>query len=301
MMRVLLLGGAGQLGCCLRDRWPRDWERHAPASAQLDIRDAAAVDKTMRQLRPDLVVNAAAYNRVDDAERSPAEARAVNAEGAGNVARAAARVGARLVHISTDYVFDGLQDGRPAVRPYSEEDVPHPLNVYGESKRQGELAVLAEAPGAIVLRTSWLFSEYGHNFARTILRLARAGRPLRVVSDQVGTPTYAGDLAWAVIRLGAARSKNGTPFRALHGVLHFSGAEAMSWFQFACRIVQGDVKGSVMVESIRSSDYVAAASRPPYSALSCDKMRALGVPPQPPGAGVARTRRRETMLQNPPF
>jgi dTDP-4-dehydrorhamnose reductase len=291
MMRVLLLGGAGQLGRCLRDRWPPDWERHAPGSTQLDIRDGAAVSKAAERLRPGLIINAAAYNRVDDAERSPAEAYAVNAEGAGNVARAAARVGARLFHISTDYVFDGLRDGRPAIRPYAEEDVPHPLNVYGESKRRGELAVLAAAPDSIVLRTAWLFSEYGHNFARTILRLARVGQPLRVVGDQVGSPTYAGDLAQAVVRLGAVCA-NGD---MAGGILHYSGAEVMSWHRFAGRIVQAEVEGggkAVPIAFVSSCQYGAVARRPPYSALSCDKMRTLGMPPQPLSVGLARVLQR---------
>lgn len=299
MMRVLLLGGSGQLGCCLHDRRPSDWDLHAPASNQIDVRDELSVDEAVAHFRPDLVINAAAYNQVDQAEREPDTAYAVNAVGAGFVARAAARAGARLIHVSTDYVFDGRQDGRPATRPYPEDAAPNPLNVYGASKRQGELAVLGAHPGATVLRTAWLFSEHGRNFARTILRLVRAGKPLRVVDDQVGTPTYAGDLAQAIIHLSGVDGLVDTD--ALPGgIYHFSGAEAMSWHQFACRIVQGSGHGQssvAIVKPIPSCDYPAAAQRPSYSALSCKKMRALGVPPQPLAAGLERVWRCEAGSQ----
>jgi dTDP-4-dehydrorhamnose reductase len=313
MTRVLLLGGAGQLGRCLQDRWPRDWERYAPASDQLDIRDGAAVDRAVGRLRPDLVINAAAYNRVDEAERSPAEARAVNTVGAGNVARAAARARARLIHISTDYVFDGLRDGLPATRPYSEDDIPHPLNAYGESKRGGELAVLAEAPGAIVLRTAWLFSEYGHNFVRTVLRLAREGQPLRVVDDQVGSPTYAGDLAQAIVRLGAVCAGRG---EATGGIYHYSGVEAMSWHRFADRIVRAArasrvalsgrradqaarpySSGPVAITSVSSAEYASPARRPCYSVLSCDKIHAFDIRQAPLAEGLTQVLRHETAPQ----
>lgn len=314
MMRVLLLGGSGQLGRCLQDRRPDGWSLRTPASAQLDVRDGASVDRTVAELRPDLVINAAAYNEVDVAEQVPAAAYAVNAEGAGHVARAAARAGARLVHISTDYVFDGLCDGQPATQPYAEDAATHPLNVYGASKRQGELAVLAADPSAVIVRTAWLFSEYGRNFVRTILARVRAGQPLRVVDDQVGSPTYAGDLAQALIQLVGAGMQGAAP---PGGIYHFSGDEVLSWYQFACRIaqavlavpadaatraakpagsrskepdpsVQAAAPGSTPIAPIASGDYASLARRPAYSALSCDKMCALGMPPRPFAPGLAR-------------
>jgi dTDP-4-dehydrorhamnose reductase len=321
MMRVLLLGGSGQLGHCLQDRRPDDWSLCAPASAQLDVRNGASVDKAVAELRPDLVINAAACNQVDMAEQAPAAAYAVNAEGAGHVARAAARAGARLIHISTDYVFDGLCGGRPATRPYAEDAAAHPLNVYGASKRQGELAVLAANPDAMIVRTAWLFSEYGRNFVRAILERVRAGQPLRVVDDQVGSPTYAGDLAQVLIRLGGAGVRGATP---PGGIYHFCGAEVLSWYQFACRIAaavvapanaatraaklaesrpkepgplaQAAVPGAISIAPITSGDYASPARRPAYSALSCDKMCAMGMSPRPLAPGLARVLEREQRL-----
>ncbi|TAM89707.1 MAG: dTDP-4-dehydrorhamnose reductase [Candidimonas sp.] len=293
MARVLLLGGSGQLGTCIRCRYPRTWDLHAPPSSQLDVTDASAVQKTVAEFEPDLVINAAAFNRVDEAERHPEQAYAVNALGADHVAHAAKRARARLIHISTDYVFDGLQNGLPATEPYHEDATPHPLNVYGKSKHEGELTVLASGGEAAVLRTAWLYSEHGRNFVRAVLARLTMGEQLRVVSDQIGSPTYAGDLADAVIALGLRGE-------SVAGIWHVTGAEAMSWYRFACRIVDiwqepefagmrgtrpatcaaGDGNCAVVVP-ITSHAWGASASRPAYSVLSCEKARVLGITPKP--------------------
>ena len=305
MTRVLLLGGSGQLGTCIRSRRPRVWELRAPPSSRLDVTDASAVQEAVAEFEPNLVINAAAFNQVDEAERHPKQAYAVNASGADHVARAAKRARARLIHISTDYVFDGLQNSLPATEPYREDAAPHPLSVYGQSKREGELTVLASGGEAAVLRTAWLYSERGHNFVRVVLSRLEARAPLRVVSDQVGSPTYAGDLADAVIALGLRGE-------SVAGVWHFTGAEAMSRYQFACRIagvwreltqagtrraVAGD-GGGAAVEPVTSLAWGAAAPRPAYSVLSCEKARILGVVPEPLDSRLRQVSR--ALCQNAP-
>lgn len=277
MIRVLLLGGSGQLGRCLRDRRPGDWELLAPESAQLDIRDRLAVDAAVARARPGLIVNAAAYNQVDQAESDPASARAVNADGPRFLAEAAARAGARLVHVSTDYVFDGLSG-----RPYTETDAARPLNAYGASKLLGEQAVLRALPTAVIVRTAWLYSEYGRNFVKTILDRARAGQALSVVDDQTGSPTYAGDLAQAIVGLGRLPDAGG-------GIYHYSGRDVLSWYAFARRIVQLAGCESASLTPRSSSSGHGVAARPRYSVLSCARIRSCGIAPRSVETGLAHT------------
>lgn len=301
-MNVLLTGATGQLGRSLQACRPSHWTLHALSRAQLDITDRAAIAATMDALRPTLVINAAAYTAVDQAERDRDQAYAVNHQGAAYVAQAASDAGARLVHLSTDYVFDGL-----SAQPYAEDDVPHPINVYGASKRSGELAVLQDHPSACVVRTSGVFSEYGRNFLKTMLHLAdRAdAQPLRVVNDQRCCPTYAGDLAQAIVAMVEAQ--------AAADIYHYCGATAVSWHAFAQRIFQqawrqggqrqgeGDYAGRTapwpvganrqgppVVQAIASSDYPGAAPRPANSVLSCGKLQALGIEPRPLDDALAR-------------
>lgn len=224
----------------------------------------------MAQAAPDVIINAAAYNAVDLAQSHPQQAYAVNAQGAQYLAEAAQQAGARLIHISTDYVFDGT-----ARMPYDEQAVTNPLNVYGASKRQGELAVLQVQPQAIVIRTSWLYSQYGSNFVKTILRLAQQRDSLQVVNDQTGSPTYAGDLAAAIIQIiGAGTAVPG-------GIYHYSGAIALSRFDFARKIVELGQElglvGKVVVSPVATESSPIIAPRPQYSVLSCEKIRACGV------------------------
>src|SRR5690606_27945375 len=195
-LKVLITGAQGQLGRSLQQLSPPHWTVTALGSAQLDITDADAVYERVEALGPGLVINAAAYNAVDRAEQERARAFAVNAQGPLNLARAANRADARLVHVSTDYVFDGRSE-----RPYDEQAIPNPLNAYGESKLQGEQWVLQEQPHALVVRTAWVYSAQGSNFVTAMLRAARQGKPVRVVDDQTGAPTFAGDLAKAIIGL----------------------------------------------------------------------------------------------------
>ncbi|AUX93863.1 dTDP-4-dehydrorhamnose reductase [Mixta gaviniae] len=252
-MRILLTGAYGQLGRCLLDRFPADWVMLACGSAELDITDRAAVERIVRRFRPQVIMNAAAYTAVDKAEIDRIRAMKINAIGPENLARAAHEVGAQLIHISTDYVFDG---SKPT--PYIESDIPCPINFYGLSKWEGEKRVQAILPQAIIIRTSWVFSEYGNNFVKTMLRLAQTHETIRVVNDQRGCPTYAGDLAQAMIQLAAE------PEAA--GIYHYCGDKAVSWYEFAQAIFSLRSSAPRLVP-ISSREFATTAPRPGNSAL----------------------------------
>lgn len=268
---VLLLGARGMLGCALAERLAARRAHGAVGDLacwdiqELDICDAAAVGRTIDQLQPDLVINCAAYTDVDGCEANAETAMAVNGAAPGHVAQACARGGALCVHLSTDFVFDGASR-----RPYRPDDAPHPLSVYGRSKLAGERAV-AEATGKyLIVRTSWLFGPRGRNFVEAILQRAEQGEALRVVDDQVGRPTFAGDLADAILRLVDHGAR---------GVYHFANAGACSWHEFAGRIVA--LAGyRVPVAAISSRELGRPARRPAYSVLDTgDYERLTGAAP----------------------
>ena len=226
-MRILVAGAGGQLGRELIDILS-PYDVHGRDHHALDITDRQAVNETVEQVRPEWVINAAAYNDVDGAEKATDLAFAVNAAGPGYLAAAAARAGAEMAHISTDYVFDG----RKGV-PYTELDRADPLSVYGRSKYEGELEVLSAHPSACVLRTAWLYGQYGNNFVKAILKAADRGDPLKVVADQVGSPTWTRHLAQAIAELIR------TPAR---GLFHVANGGSCSRFEFAKAIVRGKVE-----------------------------------------------------------
>lgn len=262
-MRVLLTGAYGQLGRSLLDRFPADWVLLACGSAELDITNRAAVDRIVRRFRPQVIMNAAAYTAVDKAETDRIRAMKINAIGPENLARAARDTGAQLIHISTDYVFDGTKP-----TPYVESDAPCPVNFYGLSKWEGEKRVQAMLPRAIIVRTSWVFSEYGNNFVKTMLRLARTQPTLRVVNDQRGCPTYAGDLAQAMITL--ATDSNAA------GIYHYCGDKAVSWYEFALTIFsvfgnESPALRSVDVCPISTAAFRQQACRPMNSVMVSEK------------------------------
>lgn len=262
-MRVLLTGAYGQLGRCLLDRVPAEWILLACGSAELDITDRPAVERVVKKFRPDVIINAAAYTAVDKAETDRIRAMKVNAIGPENLAIAAHQQGARLIHLSTDYVFDGSKK-----TPYTESDLPCPINFYGLSKWEGEKRVFSVLPDAVVIRTSWVFSEYGANFVKTMLRLAETRSEISVVNDQFGCPTYAGDLAQAIITL-ASRAEAA-------GVYHYCGDVAVSWCEFAQAIFVA-AQRDVLVKGIGSALYPMAAARPANSVLNTARIAALGV------------------------
>ena len=258
-MRVLVTGANGQLGRELLAALGNE-EVHPRDHRSLDISNESAVLAAVREIRPRWVINAAAFNDVDGAEMAEEEAFAVNARGPLNLARAAAEVNAGLVHVSTDYVFDGRKGSA-----YTEDDQPNPLSVYGRSKYQGERSVLESKASACVLRTAWLYGLHGKNFVKAILDVASKGRPLKVVADQVGSPTSAADLAGAINQLIR------TPAR---GLFHVANAGACSRFEFAKAIV----RGAVEVHPITSAEAGRPARRPDNSSLTSVRWPALGLP-----------------------
>jgi dTDP-4-dehydrorhamnose reductase len=230
------------------------------SAAELDVTRPDAAAALLRRERPVVVLNTAAYTAVDAAEDEPARAEAVNAEGAANLARAARDTGARLIHLSTDFVFDGAQG-----RPYAPDDPPNPLGVYGRTKLEGEAAVLRLSAGeALVVRTAWVYSAHGRNFVLRMLELMGERRELGVVSDQVGTPTWARPLAQA-LWLAAARP-------GMRGIHHWTDAGVASWYDLAVAVQEeaaalGLLSRTIPVFPLRTADYPTRARRPSYSVL----------------------------------
>ncbi len=259
MLKAVVTGANGQLGRELTAGALAGWQVTPLARDALDIGDARAVAVLLEQLQPDLVVNAAAYTAVDRAESEPELARRVNTEGPGNLAAACAAHGSRLLHISTDFVFDG----RASV-PLAPDAATAPLGVYGQTKRDGELAVMATLPDALIVRTGWVYSCFGSNFVKTMLRLMAGRDTLTVVADQVGTPTWAAGLADALWAFA------GQP--ALRGIYHWSDAGVCSWYDFAVAVAEeglarGLLPKPVAVRPISVRDYPTPARRPAYSVL----------------------------------
>jgi len=259
-MRVLLTGGSGQLGFELKRELPAEFILTAPTSKQLDIRCAAQVASVVRELKPELIINAAAFTAVDMAEQNQEQVFAVNETGVKHLAQ----WGAPLFYLSTDYVFNGdLQ------RPYLERDKPAPLNSYGQSKLAGEQQLAAVNPHYLILRTSGLFGVHGHNFVKAILNKAQNGELISVVSDQFTTPTPARALAKVLWQLAQRYQRQGAlPW----GIYHLAGWPPVSWYEFAQVIVEqayalGLLKQLAELVPIQSKDYPSAARRPRYSAL----------------------------------
>ncbi len=239
--------------------------------SELDITDAAAVGEAFARITPDAALNCAAWTDVDGAETHVEQARAINAGGAGNVARAAAQAGVPLVHVSTDYVFDGeaCVDASGAPRPYVESDPTGPRSVYGETKLEGEREVLAASPGHVVARTSWLFGIGGRNFAETMIGLAAEREAVQVVTDQVGCPTWTGHLAPALV---------GLIERGVGGLVHLAGAGRVSWNGFAAEIFR-QAELECRVEEASSAQMSRPAPRPVWSALESERSDVLPLPP----------------------
>ncbi|MGQ0676691.1 MAG: dTDP-4-dehydrorhamnose reductase [Rhodospirillales bacterium] len=275
--RVLVTGAAGQLGGELMALGGSGLDLVGLDRAELDIARADAVDAMLDRAKPLLVVNAAAYTAVDKAEDEPGAAFAANRDGAANLARACRRLGIPLIHVSTDYVFDGMKPG-----PWREDDPVAPLSVYGRSKAEGEAAVRAALPGHAILRASWVFGAHGRNFVRTMLGRIGKADELRVVDDQRGCPTATADLARAIAAV--AHRMLAEPARHA-GTYHYCNEGATTWFDFAGAIfARAREKGlaSPRLVPIKAADYPAKARRPANSVLDCAKIVAAFAVARPP-------------------
>ncbi|HVT11017.1 MAG TPA: dTDP-4-dehydrorhamnose reductase [Fimbriimonadaceae bacterium] len=274
-MKFLVVGADGMLGTDLvAELRSRGHAVTTPSLAELDIADPESVVRIGELGEFDWVINCAAYTAVDKAETEVREATEVNHLGAGYLAGAVQGIGAKLVHVSTDFVFDGK-----ATEPYREDAPTNPLGVYGRTKRDGEEAVRASNANALIVRTAWLYGPNGSSFPRTMIRAHQAGKRLRVVADQTGSPTYTADLARVLVDLA---EKNAFP-----GIYHAVGPEAMTWHAFATRAirawqrVRGEPEG-VEIEPIKTEDWPTPAARPKYSVLSMEKIAELGIAPMRP-------------------
>ncbi len=268
----MVFGAGGQLGVELCQEFQRrSWTVHGYHRQSLDVTDAAAVRQEVVQVKPQVVINAAAYNQVDQAESEPLMAYQANGLAVRNLAVACKEAEARLVHFSTDYVFDGTKG-----TPYTEADRPHPLGAYGVSKLAGELYAQAYLPDALVLRTSGVFGPAGRftprgNFPEMMLRLAASGRPIRVVADSVASPSYAPAMAERTAELVE---------RDCRGLFHLGGGQPISWFDYARMIFEG-AGLSPEVIPIEGSEFKTAARRPKYSALANERLTGAGVAKMP--------------------
>jgi len=276
MTTLLLIGANGQVGWEVSRRAPVAGVRcRSLTRADLDITNRDAVLREVEETQPRVVVNAAAYTAVDKAESDIEAAFSVNCEGPKFLAEACAEVGATLIHLSTDYVFDGKKR-----RPYREDDPVVPLGVYGASKRAGEEVVRERCPAHIILRTSWVYGVRGNNFVRTMLRLSEERETLRVVDDQRGSPTFAGDLGGAILKLVASLRLGPWP-RDNFGTFHCAAQGVTTWCGFA-REVFAQAGRKTVVEPIGTKEYPTPAKRPAYSVLDCSKlMKVHGVALRP--------------------
>ena len=260
--RVLITGANGQLGHEMRNVLNGDdrFEAIFTDVAELDICDAEAVNRAVADNRVDYIVNCAAYTQVDKAEDNVELCRKINATAVENLARAAAACGARMIHVSTDYVFNGR-----GYRPYTEDMTPDPQSVYGSTKLEGEQALMRLCPQSAIIRTAWLYSPYGNNFVKTMMRLGTERDELSVVADQIGTPTCAADLARAILAVLTAET-------FVPGIYHFSDEGACSWYDFTVaihRLAGITCRG----KPIRSDEYPSRAHRPFYSVLDKSKIK----------------------------
>lgn len=261
-MRILITGANGQLGSELKELLSPHHKVHA-YDLDLDVTDHERVISEVQKIKPEAVIHCAAYTDVDGCEQNPTMAAAVNDEGTGYLVLACQQVNAIMVYVSTDFVFDGKSRW-----PYKETDLTHPINVYGKTKRAGELRVQENLKRFLIIRTSWLFGGDGDNFVKKIVGKALAGENLRIVDDQIGRPTYARDLAGAIVKLLDS---------ARYGTYHISNTGFCSWFDFARKIIREANLKSIKITPIQSAELDLPAKRPAYSVLSLKKLSGDGI------------------------
>ncbi|HCG7674274.1 TPA: dTDP-4-dehydrorhamnose reductase [Vibrio parahaemolyticus] len=270
-MRVLVTGSKGQVGYCLAELLSNE-ENVALLAVDredLDITNQEAVNEVVKAFKPTIIINAAAHTAVDKAEQEVEVSYAINRDGPKFLAEAAQDIGAAILHISTDYVFEGNKEGE-----YVEDDATNPQGVYGASKLAGEIAVAEVCDKHVILRTAWVFGEHGNNFVKTMLRLAATRNELSIVGDQFGGPTYAGDIAKALVEIAKKISNDES---VEYGVYHYSGLPHVSWYEFADTIFDNAIKQGIMhnkptLSSITTEQYPTPAKRPSNSTLSSNKI-----------------------------
>jgi dTDP-4-dehydrorhamnose reductase len=262
MQTIIVTGANGQLGNELRELSPQypQYRFIFLSKDELDISDAEKIFLVFKNTVPDFCINCAAYTAVDKAEIEKEAAYKINAGSVSNLAKAAKKTRTQFIHISTDYVFNGRSD-----EPYSEDHPTDPINVYGHSKLQGEVACQEENEESIIIRTSWIFSRFGNNFVKTMLRLMQTKKEISVVADQYGSPTYAADLAQTIIQI--INTKNWVP-----GIYHFSNEGETNWFEFA-KVIKENIKADCIIHPISTEQYPTPARRPGYSVLSKEKIK----------------------------
>jgi dTDP-4-dehydrorhamnose reductase len=276
-MRILVTGCNGQVGFLLKEMLTNKVELLALTRQELDITNEKLVNETVTNFKPNVVINAAAYTAVDKAENEEKLAFAINSFGPEYLAKAASKVNASLIHISTDYVFEGNKSGQ-----YLETDLVNPQGVYGKSKLSGEVAVSKNCSKHIILRTAWVFGEHGNNFVKTMLRLGKESDSLSIVNDQFGGPTYAGDIAKAIITIV---NKIDTCKQIKWGVYHYSGLPQVSWYEFSETIFskaknKGLLKSTPKLTAISTDEFPTPAQRPANSKLDCKAIAAeFGITP----------------------
>jgi dTDP-4-dehydrorhamnose reductase len=273
-MKILVLGCKGQLGRCLNDQLIKtDHEVICTSREQIDIADFEATKSKILEFSPDLIINATAYTAVDKAEDDQETANLINHLAVKNIADFCSQKGYWLIHFSTDFVFDGNSE-----IPYKEDDPANPLSIYGGSKLKGEHAIKSSGCKYLIIRTAWVYSEYGSNFLKTILRLGADLNKLGIVGDQIGCPTYAQDIAKSIVSILSVIDLKGSS----SGIYHYCGHESCSWYDFACAIfLEAGAHGFKTPRNIRpifTADYPTVAKRPAYSVLDCKKInRCFGV------------------------
>lgn len=295
-MKILVTGSKGQVGSEIcQQALASQFELVDLDRSQLDITDEKRVNEIITRAKPNLVINSAAYTKVDQAETEPEKAFAVNAIGARHIARVCQKLNIPLFHISTDYVFDGKKKSA-----YTEEDIVNPVNVYGHSKWEGEQAVRQNCSQHIILRSSWIFGYYGHNFVKTMLRLGQERKEIKVVSDQIGCPTEAGDIAKILLILARRIEKQ----KDLWGTYHYCGNPSVSWCEFAKEIFQiAKNLQSLNVETVHAittKDYPTPAKRPKNSVLNGQKlMKTLSITPDRWQSSLLKIIQKLTEKDNP--
>ena len=270
MAKFLIMGAKGQVGYCLTHQLQGKHEILAVDRDELDITEQSAVKNVVENFRPDVIINAAAHTAVDRAETEVELSESINVKGPQYLAEAAKSIDAAILHISTDYVFDGQREGK-----YKETDATDPQGIYGKTKLEGEQAVAKANDKFIVLRTAWVFGEHGNNFVKTMLRLAKTRDTLGVVADQIGGPTYAGDIAASLIQIAEKVIAGET---VEYGIYHFTGEPYVSWCDFAKAIFDEAVSQNVLekapiVNAITTADYPTLAKRPANSCLDLTKIQ----------------------------